>query len=300
MNKLVLITGILGFVLFSCNHHTLKHDASGTFEATEVIVSSEVDGKLESFELEEGENLKKDQYVGYVDSTQLYLQKLQAETSGKGARVRRPDISVQVSSTREQLAKAEFERNRIIRLLNDNATTQKQLDDVNSQIQVLKKTLDAQVNQLSTSVNALNEENNVYQIKFAQIEDLLKKCKIKNPVAGTILNKYVEEKELVTQGRPLYKIADTKKMILRAYLVAPQIEKIKVGQVVTVFINTENGNQKSYKGKISWISDKAEFTPKTIQTQDERQNLVYAVKIDVPNTDGKIKIGMYGDVDFRD
>ncbi|MXP06645.1 HlyD family efflux transporter periplasmic adaptor subunit [Apibacter sp. B3239] len=298
MRQLIIFTLGTFMFLLSCNRNKFEHDASGTFEATEVIVSSEANGKLESFQLTEGDQLAKGQYVGYVDSIQLYLKKRQLLATNKAIQVKRPDISIQVSSIKEQIAKAEFEKRRIQRLLADNAATQKQLDDANSQIEVLKKSLNAQENSLSTSVNSLNEESNTNTVQVSQIEDQLKKCKIINPIQGTVLNKFVEEKEVVTQGKALYKIADTKNLFLRAYIVSEQLEKIKIGQKVKVFINISEDKQKSYPGTITWISDKAEFTPKTIQTQDERQNLVYAVKIAVTNTDGLIKIGMYGDVDF--
>ncbi|MXO31870.1 HlyD family efflux transporter periplasmic adaptor subunit [Apibacter sp. B2912] len=298
MRQLIIFTLGTFMFLLSCNRNKFEHDASGTFEATEVIVSSEANGKLESFQLTEGDQLSKGQYVGYVDSIQLYLKKRQLIATNKAIQVKRPDISVQVSTIKEQIAKAEFEKRRIQRLLADNAATQKQLDDANSQIEVLKKSLNAQENSLSTSVNSLNEESNTNTVQVSQIEDQLKKCKIINPIQGTVLNKFVEEKEVVTQGKALYKIADTKNLFLRAYIVSEQLEKIKIGQKVKVFINISEDKQKSYPGTITWISDKAEFTPKTIQTQDERQNLVYAVKIAVTNTDGLIKIGMYGDVDF--
>lgn len=298
MRQLIIFTLGTFMFLLSCNRNKFEHDASGTFEATEVIVSSEANGKLESFQLTEGDQLAKGQYVGYVDSIQLYLKKRQLIATNKAIQVKRPDISVQVSSIKEQIAKAEFEKRRIQRLLADNAATQKQLDDANSQIEVLKKSLNAQENSLSTSVNSLNEESNTNTVQVSQIEDQLKKCKIINPIQGTVLNKFVEEKEVVTQGKALYKIADTKNLFLRAYIVSEQLEKIKIGKKVKVFINISEDKQKSYPGTITWISDKAEFTPKTIQTQDERQNLVYAVKIAVTNTDGLIKIGMYGDVDF--
>lgn len=297
MKNSILLAGLFSTII-SCNRNTFEHDASGTFEATEIIVSSEASGKLESLQLVEGDVLKKNQYVGYVDSTQLFLKKMQLMAANKAIQVKRPDIPVQVSSLQEQLSKAEFEKKRILKLLADNAATQKQLDDANSQIAVLKKSIDAQVNTLSTSVKGLDEETNTNKVQISQIEDQLQKSKIINPIEGTVLNKYIEEKEIVTQGKPLYKIADTKNLFLRAYIVAGQLEKVKIGQKVTVYITLSENKQKSYPGTISWISDKAEFTPKTIQTQDERQNLVYAVKITVKNTDGLIKIGMYGDVNF--
>ncbi len=296
INRILLIAATLS-ILSSCNRNKFEHDASGTFEATEVIISSEVSGKLEQFNVTEGDLLSNGQYLGYIDSTQLYLKKLQLLTAQKAVSARRPNISVQISATKEQIQKAELEKARVERMFKANAATQKQVDDANSQLQVLKGTLDAQINSLSTSVNSLNEESMSYELQIAQVQDQIDKCKIINPVEGTILNKYAENKEIVIPGKPLYKIADTKNLFLRAYIVSDQLEKVKLGETVTVFINFGK-ETKSYQGKISWVSDKAEFTPKTIQTKDERQNLVYAVKVAVENTDGLIKIGMYGDVNF--
>ncbi len=295
-SKLPIVAAFL--FLTACNSNKFDHDASGTFEATEVMISSEASGKLEQFDLSEGSSLSDGQYLGYVDTTQLFLKKLQLQAARKAVSSRRPDIAVQISATKEQIQKAEVEKRRMEKLFQSNAVTQKQVDDINSQVMVLKRTLDAQINSLSNSVSSLNEESMTYEIQIAQIQDQLDKCRIVNPIEGTVLNKYAEAQEIVIPGKPLYKIADTKHLFLRAYIVSGQLEKIRTGQSVTVFINAGDGS-KSYEGKVSWISDKAEFTPKTIQTKDERQNLVYAVKIAVENTDGLIKIGMYGDVDFN-
>lgn len=298
MRYTLLITGLL-LICMSCNRNKFDHDASGTFEATEVIVSAEASGKIEEFNVTEGDILAKGQYIGYIDTTQLYLKKLQLQTTSKAVNVRRPDVSTQVASIKEQISKAGIEKRRIESLLKDGAATQKQLDDISSQLAVLQRSLAAQVNSLNTSVNSLNEESSAYEIQVAQIEDQLAKSRIINPMDGVVLSKYAETKEMTSQGRPLYKLADTKNMFLRAYIISSQLEGIKIRQEVSIFINAADDTQKSYKGTVSWISDKAEFTPKTIQTQDERQNLVYAVKIAVENTDGLIKIGMYGDVDFN-
>lgn len=299
--KHLLILIIAGFALLSasCNRNKFEHDASGTFEATEIIISAEASGKIEEFNITEGDQLSNGQYLGYIDTTQLYLQKLQLQTTTKAVSVKRPDISLQIASIKEQIAKAGIEKRRVENLLKDGAATQKQLDDINSQLAVLQKSLAAQVNSLTTSVNSLDKESSAYEIQVAQIEDRLRKSRIVNPLYGTVLNKFAEAKEMATPGKPLYKIADTKHLFLRAYVVSAQLNDIKVGQEVEVYINAADGKQNSYKGTVSWIADKAEFTPKTIQTQDERQNLVYAVKIAVENTDGLIKIGMYGDVSFK-
>lgn len=299
MKQNILTIATILVILSACNRNKLNHDASGTFEATEIIVSSEASGKIEEFNVTEGDELHKGQQLGYIDTTQLYLQKLLLQTSGKAVSARRSDISAQIASTKEQIVKAELEYRRISNLLKDGATTQKQMDDADSQLKVLQKTLTAQLNSLTTSNNSIDKESNAYEIQVAQIEDQLKKSRITSPIEGTVLSKYAEAKEMTATGNPLFKIADIKHLYLRAYVVAPQLDKIKTGQETTVYINSSDSGQKAYKGIISWISDKAEFTPKTIQTQDERQNLVYAVKIAVENTDGAIKIGMYGDVDFN-
>ncbi len=290
---------ILLLLFVSCNRNKFDRDASGTFEATEVIVSSEASGKIEAFDIIEGDLLGMGKCVGYVDSTQLFLKKLQLQTAQKAINLRRPNISAQIAATKEQIQKAETEKRRMENLFKANAATQKQVDDAESQLNVLRGNLAAQINSLSNSVNSLTEEGASYEIQVAQIEDQLSKCRIINPIEGTVLNKYVEAKEVTVPGKPLYKIADTKNLFLRAYVVASELSRVQVGGKATVFISTDGKNEKSYQGKVTWITDKAEFTPKTIQTKDERQNLVYAVKIAVENTDGLIKIGMYGDVDFN-
>ena len=294
-----LITyAVLISLVLSCNRNKSKHDASGTFEATEIIVSAEASGKVEELNLKEGNRLADGQQVGYIDSTQLYLKKMQLLAAQKVVVARRPDVAKQIAATREQISKAKLEKARVENLFKDNAATQKQVDDADSQLRVLESTLEAQMNSLSTSVNSLNEESVSFRIQIEQVNDFLAKCRIINPVEGTVLSKYTQAKEIVATGKPLYKIADTRSMFLRAYVVSGQLEKVRTGQDATVYVALSDGSSKSYPGKVTWISDKAEFTPKTIQTQDERQNLVYAVKIEVTNTDGLIKIGTYGDVDF--
>lgn len=302
MKRIIYLLTILGGLMIlasSCNRNKFNHDASGIFEATEIIVSAEATGKIEEFNVTEGDMLTNGQYLGYIDTVQLYLKKLQLQTTTKAVSVKRPDVSIQIAATKEQIAKAEIDKRRVENLLKDGAATQKQFDDAVSQLEVLHRTLNAQVNSLTTSVNSINEESSAYAVQVAQIEDQLNKSRIVNLLEGVVLSKYAEVKEMTSPGKPLYKLADIRHMFLRAYVISTQLNEIKVGQEVTVFINTSDDEQKSYKGTISWISDKAEFTPKTIQTQDERQNLVYAVKISVENTDGLIKIGMYGDVNFK-
>lgn len=297
MNKFIVTVGIT-VLLVSCNRNKPKYDASGTFEATEIIVSAEASGKVEVFQLTEGERIAEGQQVGYIDSTQLYLKKMQLLAARKAIAARSPDVAKQIAATREQIDKAKLEKARVENLFKDSAATQKQVDDAGSQLRMLESSLEAQMNSLSTSVNSISEESAAYYVQIEQVNDLLAKCRIVNPVEGTVLSKYAETKEFVMQGKPLYKIADTHNMFLRAYVVSGQLDNVSAGLDVTVYLALSDGNTRSYPGKVTWISDKAEFTPKTVQTQDERQNLVYAVKIAVANTDGLIRIGMYGDVNF--
>lgn len=298
MNKIKFIAVNI-LLLTACNQHKFEHDASGTFEATEIIVSAQATGQIEELNITEGDQLTKGQQLGYIDTVQLYLQKLQLQTTSQAVNSRRPDISVQIASLKNKISNVKKDKSRIENMLKDGAATQKQMDDINTNLQVLENQLAAQINSLSTSTNSLDKESAAYQVQVLLIEDKIAKSYIINPLEGTVLSKYTEAKEHATPGKPLYKIADTKHLFLKAYIVSNQLSEIKIGQNVTVFINTEQGEQRSYHGRISWIADKAEFTPKTIQTKDERQNLVYAVKIAVENTDDAIKIGMYGDVDFK-
>ena len=267
------------FILSSCGNKNGDYDASGTFEATEIIVSSEGNGKILAFNVEEGQVLQANEKVGFIDSLQLFLRKKQLETNIKAVKSRRP----------------ETQKQRIERLLKANAANQKQLDDINAQIAYLEKQLEAQKSNLNITSNSINEDAATLQVQIEQLNDQLKKCQIINPIKGTVLVKYAEKDEVTAQGKALYKIADTDNMILRAYITADQLTKVKLGQTVEVYADYGADDNKKYSGTISWISDKAEFTPKTIQTRDERANLVYAVKIAVKN-DGMLKIGMYGEV----
>lgn len=297
--KKITYTIASALMLIACNQNKFEHDASGTFEATEIIVSAEVVGQIKELNITEGTKLEAGQYLGYIDTTQLYLQKLQLQASSQAVNSRRPDISAQIASLKDQIRNARKDKIRIENMLKDGAATQKQMDDIDTHLQVFESQLAAQMNTLSTSTNSLDKESAVYQIQVAQIEDKIQKSYIISPLTGTVLSKYAEPKEYAQPGKALYKIADTKHLFLKAYIVSNQLAEIKIGQTVSVFINTKDGEQRSYDGIISWVSDKAEFTPKTIQTKDERQNLVYALKIAVENTDSAIKIGMYGDVDFK-
>lgn len=282
----------------ACSGGGDEHDATGMFEATEVIVSAEQTGKLLYFDVDEGDVLVKGQQVGLVDTVQLQLRAMQLGATKEAYASQRPDIEKQIAATKQQLAKAELEVERYSALVRDNAANRKQLDDAESSVRVLRRQLDAQLSQLNNTTGSLNRQMDAAEIQRRQVIDNLEKCRVKSPIGGTVFDKYAEAGEYATPGKPLFKIADVADMKLRAYVDAPQLTSLKVGQPVKVYADFGEDGNREYKGVIEWISDKAEFTPKTIQTRDERSNLVYAVKIAVKNTDGLIKIGMYGEVDF--
>lgn len=285
--------------LFSaCGNGAPKYDATGTFETTEVLVSAEASGRLLYFDIEEGMLLKAGEEVGVVDTVQLYLKKLQLEASLKSVEEQRPDILKQVAATKEQISAAQRERNRVANLLKVGAANQKQLDDAEDQLEVLRKQLVAQNSTLSNSHQSLTWQSSSVGIQVAQVEDQLRKCHITSPITGTVLAKYAEAGELTAMGTPLFKVADTEQMYLRAYITSEQLSQVKLGQKVTVFSDYGTDEHKQYPGVVTWISDTSEFTPKTILTKNERANLVYAVKIAVHN-DGLLKIGMYGGVEFN-
>ena len=293
----ILPTILLSLTLFACSGGSGKFDATGTFESEEVIVSSEAMGKLVKFDVEEGVTLKQNQLVGIVDTVQLYLKKKQLEASIKAVLSKQPDVATQLAAIEEQIKTATTEKKRIENLVKSNAATTKQLDDINAALDLLNKQYSALKSNLTITRQGLQSETYPLQIQIEQIQDQINKSKIKNPVDGTVLTRYAKQDEVTATGKALYKIADLSKMTLRAYINGDQLGQIKLGQKVKVFVDKGNGEQKEMDGEIYWVSSKAEFTPKTIQTKDERANLVYAVKIMVVN-DGYLKIGMYGEVKF--
>lgn len=285
-------------VLSACGNGTPHYDATGTFEATEVVVSAEAAGKLLQLNVEEGTQLKADEEVGLIDTVQLYLKKLQLEASMKSVESQRPDLAKQIAATKQQMITAEREKRRVENLLAAGAANQKQLDDWDAQIKLLERQLVAQESSLRNSTNSLTEQGNSVAIQVAQVDDQLKKCHIQSPIEGTVLAKYAEAGELATIGKPLFKIGEINRMYLRAYITSEQLSQVKIGDEVTVYSDYGNSEQKPYPGTVTWISDRSEFTPKTILTKNERANLVYAVKIAVKN-DGALKIGMYGGVKIK-
>lgn len=284
--------------MIACSKGGMEHDAMGTFEATEIIVYAEQTGKLMYFEAEEGAKVAKGEQVGLIDTVQLQLRAMRLGATKEVYASQRPDINKQIAVTRQQLEKAELEVKRYSALVRDNAANRKQLEDAESSVRVLRRQLDAQMSQLNNTTGSLNRQMDAAEIERWQVVDQLRKCRITSPIGGTVLEKYAEAGEYAVPGKPLFKIADVNDMTLRAYVTAPQLTSLKIGQQVKVYADLGEDGSHEYKGVVSWISDKAEFTPKTIQTRDERANLVYAVKAKVKNTDGMLKIGMYGEADF--
>ncbi len=283
------------FNITSCKKSENQYDASGSFEATEITVSAEVAGKLICFPVREGDVLKTNQAVGCIDSVQLFLKKQQLKATLQSVQARRPDVKKQIAALEEQINTAKTEQIRIQKLLKANATNQKQSDDINAQVLVLEKQLDALKTTLVNNNQGITDDIRSIQLQIEQVQDQLNKCKIVSPIDGTVLLKYVEPSELAVPGKALFKIADTENLILRAYITADQLSQVKIGQDVTVSADFGLKQMREYKGKIAWVSSQSEFTPKTIETRDERANLVYAIKINVKN-DGFLKIGMYGNV----
>ena len=290
---------ILAVILTACSGNQKDFDATGTFEATEITVSAEQNGRLLSFNLTEGMTLNALQQVGLIDTVQLALQAKALGATKESIANQRPDLTKQIAATRQQLVKAEMEQQRFENLVKNNAANQKQLDDAVSAVDVLKRQLEAQISALSNTTQSLNSQMNATDIQRLQVLDQLQKCHISAPINGIVLNKYTEQGEFVTIGKPLFKMADIENMYLRAYITSSQLARVKIGQDVKVFADFGGGDRKEYQGVVTWISEQSEFTPKTILTNDERADLVYAVKIAVKN-DGIIKIGMYGEVRIND
>ncbi|MDE3143451.1 MAG: HlyD family efflux transporter periplasmic adaptor subunit [Bacteroidota bacterium] len=310
--RILIYTTFLSAMIAGCNFKDQLSDASGTFETDEVIVSSEVPGKIISLNIEEGSNLSKDSVVGIIDSVPLQLQKAQAEAKIASLYQKTMDVKPQIKLLQDQilvqktqLNNALYEKARTEKLIKADAATTKQLDDLNTQIDVLQKQIAVNEQQIKvqesttgTQNSSIMSEDNPLRKSVAQIEDQIRRTYITNPINGTVLTKYAMAGEVTSAGKALYKIADLSVITLRAYITGTQLSQIKLNQQVKVLVDSNANKYKEYTGTITWISDKAEFTPKTIQTKDERANLVYAIKIHVKN-DGLLKIGMYGEVKFN-
>ncbi|MGM9699235.1 MAG: HlyD family secretion protein [Prevotella sp.] len=296
MKKIMAMAGAV-LILNACGNNEKEFDATGVFEATETTVFAEQSGALMTFGMEEGDIIGQNKEVGLIDTTQLWLKLQQAEATKSVYQSQKPEMEKQIAATREQLAKARQDQQRYKELVADGAAPSKMLDDANSQVEVLQRQLAAQISSLTVSTNALERQMEATDAQADQWRDQLRKCHILAPSQGTVLEKYVERGEFVSTGKPLFKMADTENMFLRAYVTSAQLKDIKVGQQATVLADFGDGQKREYRGKVTWISSRSEFTPKTILTDDERADLVYALKVAIRN-DGYVKIGMYGEVLF--
>ena len=292
MKRLFYVLPLLAFV--SCNNEP-DYDAQGTFEATEIVLSSEGTGRILSFDVTEGEIINANSVVGVIDSLQLHLQREQLKAQKSALLSSLPDKEKQVASLRRQLAKQRAELQRVKNMLSDGAATTKQRDDIEAQITILEGQLSATLSTLDNNTSTINENATALEAQIAALDDRIAKCNISSAVGGTVLIKYAEAGEFTTIGKPLMKVADLENIYLRAYLTSCQLANVNLGDEVSVIADFGGDERYDYKGRVAWISAESEFTPKSIQTKDSRANLVYAVKIAVKN-DGRLKIGLAGEV----
>lgn len=293
--KKMMTMASMALLMAACGNQDKTYDATGTFEAIETTIFAEQSGKLLTFSVDEGDQLDMGREVGVIDTTQTWLKILQLGATKEMYQSQKPDMERQIAATRQQLAKAQQDEQRYKELVADGAAPSKMLDDATSQVKVLQRQLDAQISSLSTSSRTLDKQTAAADMQVSQLQDMLRKCHVTTPTKGTVLEKYVEQGEFVAVGKPLFKMANTEDMYLRAYVTSAQLQHIKLGQKVKVLADYGTDDKKTYEGTIAWISSRSEFTPKTILTDDERADLVYAVKVAV-KSDGYLKIGMYGEL----
>ena len=288
---------ILAVLFLSCGDKDPEFDATGTFEAEEVIISSEVSGTIEHLDIREGSPVEHGQLLGWIDSTQLHLRKKQLLAQVDALLSKRPQVATQLASFRVQLATAERELQRMQNLYEAEAATQKQVDDAAAQLAIIRRQMEAHRSSLDIASQGLISETLPLLAQVEQIEEQIRSCRIVNPVTGIILQRYSKVHELATPGKPLYKVADLTELELHSYVTGDQLSGIKLNQDVTVLVDSGHSEYKTYPGVITWVASEAQFTPKTIHTRDERADLVYAMKVRVKN-DGLLRIGMYGEVKF--
>ncbi len=297
-NILWIITAtIISLCLNSCKNKDADFDATGTFEATEVTVSAEASGRITSLAIREGDYLSKGEVCGFIDTVQLHLQRLQIEAGIRAAEGRTRDEKIQTAALEEQITIARKEVSRLENLVKANAANTKQLDDAMAGVNLLEKQLEAAKADIVMNNTIAMAEAQSLRAQLAQVEEAIRRSRIVSPLDGTVLVKYAQQGELTGAGKPIFKVADIENMYLRAYITSSQLSEIKIGQKVNIITSGSKNSSRRYDGTVTWISSESEFTPKTIQTKDERAHLVYAVKIAFAN-DGYAKIGMYGDVVF--
>ncbi|MGM9674716.1 MAG: HlyD family secretion protein, partial [Bacteroidaceae bacterium] len=288
MKRMMAMAGV-AMLLNACGDKERPFDATGVFEATETTVYAELPGTLLTFGVEEGNIVESGDEVALIDTIQLWLKIQQTGAAKEVYQSQKPEMEKQIAATRELLAKARKDQQRYEELVADGAAPGKMLDDANSQVEVLQRQLDAQISSLRVSTNALEKQMDAADVQEDQLRDQLRRCHVLVPARGTVLEKYVERGEYVSTGKPLFKMADMENMFIRAYATSAQLKDIKVGQKATVYADYGNGQKRAYQGRVTWISSRSEFTPKTILTDDERADIVYAVKVAFRNEDGFAK-----------
>ena len=291
--QIILLSALVLFLLGGCTNDE-KSDAYGQFEATETTISAKASGELLAFTASEGLELEAGRQVALIDTTQIKLKKDELESQLEATQSKIESITAEVAVQREQLETSRRNLKRIRALAEDNAATQQQLDDVEGRVQTLRKQIDA----LQVQKQSVRAEINATRSRLNQIDQQLEDARIINPVKGTVLTTYVEPHELVSQGQPLYEIANLDTLELRVYISGAQLPAVKLGQSVEVLVDKNAEENQQLNGRISWIASEAEFTPRMIQTKEERVTQVYAVKVKVPNPNGILKIGMPGEVNF--
>lgn len=296
--KSLCLTASACFLFMACGEREKPYDATGTFEATEIEVSAEQSGLLQTLTLSEGDSVVAGSEVALIDTTDAWLRFEQVQASKAVYRSQRPDVEKQIAATRQQLAKAQTEEQRYSELVADGAAPRKALDDATNQVKVLQRQLAAQTSGLQTQIETLHSQEASVDAQLRHLREELRKCHVLASQNGIVLEKYASAGEFVTKGKPLFKMADLEQMYLRAYVTSAQLKDVRIGQHVKVFADFGTDSKREYDGIVTWISSRSEFTPKTILTDDERADMVYAVKIGVRN-DGYIKIGMYGEVKFQ-
>jgi HlyD family secretion protein len=292
--KYKTIIFFLALSIFGCSNQNDKSDAYGNFEAETVIVSAETSGKILQFNVEKGQKIEAGTMAALIDTIQVYLKLQQIDAQKEAVEAKRESIRAQVSVFEEQKKNLQINKKRIADMLEDGAATQKQLDDISGQISVIEK----QIESTQTQFNSINKELQVLETQQEATLDLMNRCKVISPAGGTILETYIEQGELAAAGKPLFKMANLEELTLKVYVSGAQLPNIKIGQEVDVLVDKNEEENQSFTGKISWISSEAEFTPKIIQTKEERVKLVYAVKVAVKN-DGTLKIGMPGEISWQ-
>lgn len=293
----LIILGTMAAWMTACENANPEYDATGVFETTEVIVSAQDNGEIMQLTIEEGSEVSPNELLGHIDTIQLSLKRQQLTATLSATESRKLDVNKQLASIRQQIANLKTEQLRYEKLVKANAASQKQLDDINYNLEVLHKQLSATSEQIGSSNSSLSGQSAGIAAQVAQIDKQIEDCLITSPIKGIILSKYAEQGEFAIPGRALFKVGNISDIKLRAYVSAPQLTSLQIGQKVKVYADFGETDCKEYEGTVTWISAEAEFTPKTIQTRDERSNLVYAIKIAVKN-DGMIKRGMYGNVKF--